>query len=206
MGTGLFRAEPPNNHKLTERKKVVITPYKTRAIRIPAATILGAALLLAGCASQQTAPEQPPAESADSDAANRTPLPATGGTEYETIDSSIMGKVVYFDFDRDDIKPEYRALIAANAKYLKAHPQATLKLGGHADERGSREYNLALSERRAKAVMNQLVLEGIGEGRLSTAAYGEEYPAVKGHDEAAWSKNRRVEFNYTQTGGGADGH
>ena len=184
----------------------MITPYNTRAIRIPAATILGAALLLAGCASQQTAPEQPPAESANSDAnATRTPLPATGATESETMDSSIMGKVVYFDFDRDDIKPEYRDLIAANAKYLKAHPQATVKLGGHADERGSREYNLALSERRAKAVMNQLVLEGIGEGRLSTAAYGEEYPAVKGHDESAWSKNRRVEFNYNQTGGGVDG-
>lgn len=162
-----------------------------------AALTLAAVLALSGCAGQQKKEQQDaPAQSSAEDA-NLTPLPTTDGTEGDAIRAlQSAGDVVYFDYDRDHIKPEFRELIAAHAAYLRAHPQVQVKLGGHADERGSREYNLALSERRAKAVSDQLMLAGVDRSQLATAAYGEEYPAVVGHSETSWSKNRRVEFEY----------
>lgn len=156
---------------------------------------LAAVLLITGCAGQQKK-EEPISDSSATDT-SVTPLPPAADTEGDAFRAlQSVGDVIYFEYDRDDIKPEFRELIAAHAAYLRAHPQVQVKLGGHADERGSREYNLALSERRAKAVYDQLMLAGVPQSQLTTAAYGEEYPAADGHGETSWSKNRRVEFEY----------
>jgi peptidoglycan-associated lipoprotein len=107
-----------------------------------------------------------------------------------------VGNVIYFDFDRSDIRPEYAALINSHAKFLAASSAIRIRLEGHTDERGSREYNIALAERRAQAVRQALKLQGAGDAQLTTVSYGEERPAVAGSDEAAYEKNRRVELVY----------
>ena len=105
-------------------------------------------------------------------------------------------RVVYFDFDSSEIKGAGTDVVAAHAKYLAAHSGTRVRLEGHTDERGSREYNIGLGERRAQAVRRALLLQGATDAQISTVSYGEERPAVSGHDEAAWSKNRRVEIVY----------
>lgn len=99
--------------------------------------------------------------------------------------------VVYFDFDRSNIKPEFAAAIRNNAESLRADPNLTVLIEGHCDERGTTEYNLALGERRARAVHQALIAEGVSPGQLNTVSYGEERPAAFGHDESSWSLNRR---------------
>jgi peptidoglycan-associated lipoprotein len=103
-------------------------------------------------------------------------------------------RVVYFDFDSDVVKEEYRPLIDLHAKRLKARPQAALMLEGHTDERGGREYNLALGQRRAEAVAKSLTLLGAGGNQVEAVSFGKERPAVQGSGEEAWAKNRRVEL------------
>ena len=98
---------------------------------------------------------------------------------------------VYFDYDMDEIRPEYRGVIEEHAKYLQQNPQLKARIEGNADERGSREYNVALGQRRAEAVMKRLVLLGVSERRLEAISLGEEKPRSNGHDEAAYSENRR---------------
>lgn len=110
--------------------------------------------------------------------------------------SPLATRTVYFDYDSSDALPEYRATVDAHAAFLAANPNVTMSLEGHADERGSREYNLALGERRAQSVKRQMVLLGASAQQIRTTSYGEERPAVEGHDEASWSKNRRVELIY----------
>ncbi|MCZ6749225.1 MAG: peptidoglycan-associated lipoprotein Pal [SAR324 cluster bacterium] len=100
-------------------------------------------------------------------------------------------EVVYFDFDRSNIKPEFAAAIRNNAESLRADPNLTVLVEGHCDERGTTEYNLALGERRARAVHQALIAEGVSPGQLNTVSYGEERPAAFGHDESSWSLNRR---------------
>ena len=107
-----------------------------------------------------------------------------------------VANVIYFDFDRSDIRPEYASLIGAHAKHLAAAAGVKIRVEGHTDERGSREYNIALAERRAQAVRRALMLQGAGDAQLTTVSYGEERPAVAGSDEAAYEKNRRVELVY----------
>jgi len=111
--------------------------------------------------------------------------------------SSLLSKrVVYFDFDKSDIKGEFRDLIAAHATYLADHPSASITLEGHCDERGSREYNMALGERRANAVRKFLMVQGASASQIETISYGEERPVAFGHDEASWKLNRRAEIIY----------
>lgn len=111
--------------------------------------------------------------------------------------SPLSQRVVYFDFDSSEIKPEDREIVEAHAQYLVDHPNATVVLEGHTDERGSREYNIALGERRAKAVRRFVGLLGASDMQIRTVSYGEERPAELGHDESAWQLNRRVEIDYT---------
>jgi len=101
---------------------------------------------------------------------------------------------IYFDFDKYDIKDEYRDVLSQNAEYLRENPDVLIQIEGHCDERGTEEYNLGLGERRANAVKEYLISLGISEDRLYTISYGEEMPADPGHNEAAWAKNRRSEF------------
>jgi len=101
---------------------------------------------------------------------------------------------IYFDFDRSEIKPEYRPMLEKKAAWLKARPEYRLRIEGHCDERGTAEYNVALGEKRAASVMDYLVAVGVPPRRVSTISYGEERPAVRGQDESAWAGNRRAEF------------
>jgi peptidoglycan-associated lipoprotein len=103
-------------------------------------------------------------------------------------------QTVYFDYDRFDIKPEARGTLDANAEFLAANPDIRILIEGHCDERGTTEYNLHLGQRRADTVREYLVSKGIPADRLQTISYGEERPIDPGHDEAAWAKNRRVQF------------
>lgn len=100
----------------------------------------------------------------------------------------------YFDFDTSEIKAEARDVLVAHARYLADNPRQNVRLEGHGDERGSKEYNLALGERRAKAVERFLVVNGASRGQMETISYGEEKPAVMGSSESAWAQNRRVEL------------
>ncbi len=109
-----------------------------------------------------------------------------------------LGLIIYFDYDRAEIKPEYVSVVAAHARFLNGNAARRVRLEGHADERGSREYNIGLGERRAQAVRRALLLQGVTETQITTVSYGEERPAAAGNDETAYSRNRRVEIGYGQ--------
>jgi peptidoglycan-associated lipoprotein len=108
----------------------------------------------------------------------------------------LQNLVVYFDYDQAEIRPEFNALLQAHGQNLAMNPNAQIRLEGHTDERGSREYNIGLGERRAQAVRRVLMLQGATANQLSTVSYGEERPAATGSDEEAWRLNRRVELAY----------
>jgi peptidoglycan-associated lipoprotein len=101
---------------------------------------------------------------------------------------------VYFDYDSYTLRPDAQATLRTNAGVIEKYPDVRVQIQGHCDERGSEEYNLALGDRRARAIMDYLVNLGIAPDRLSTITFGEERPVDPGHDEVAWSKNRRGEF------------
>jgi len=103
-------------------------------------------------------------------------------------------RIVYFDFDSFVIKDEYRALVEANAKRLSGNRNQRITIEGHTDERGGREYNLALGQKRAEAVAKALALLGVNDNQVEAVSFGKERPAVQGSDEAAWAKNRRAEL------------
>ena len=105
-------------------------------------------------------------------------------------------KIVYFDYDSFIIKPEFQSTIEAHAQYLKSNSRAKISLEGHTDERGGREYNLALGQKRADAVRQSLTLLGVATSQIETVSFGEEKPAMQGADESAFAKNRRAEFFY----------
>ncbi|MFO7788354.1 MAG: peptidoglycan-associated lipoprotein Pal [Halospina sp.] len=103
---------------------------------------------------------------------------------------------IYFDFDSSEIRRESQSILEAHAAYLAEDDDASVVLEGHTDERGSREYNMALGERRAESVARFLRVNDVSEEQIETVSYGEEKPAVEGDDEEAWAENRRVEINY----------
>lgn len=106
-------------------------------------------------------------------------------------------RVFYFEYDSDLVRSEYDRALQAHADYIKqSRARLTIRLEGHADERGSREYNIALGERRGNAIKKALQLKGVSSDQLAVLSYGEERPAESGHDESAWEKNRRVEMVY----------
>lgn len=110
------------------------------------------------------------------------------------VGDDLTGRVVYFELDSAEIKPEGLAVIDAWAKYLASNPAAKVRLEGHCDERGTREYNIALGERRGNTVQEALAARGAAASQISITSFGEERPVALGHDEAAWSQNRRVEI------------
>jgi peptidoglycan-associated lipoprotein len=111
------------------------------------------------------------------------------------VEAVQLASVVYFEFDKYDLTPESRALLLAHAEKLKGGSMA-VRLEGHADERGSREYNMALGEKRANAVRDFLVLQGVKAASLESVSYGEERPVATSHDDSSWAQNRRVEVKY----------
>ncbi|MDP9126764.1 MAG: peptidoglycan-associated lipoprotein Pal [Pseudomonadota bacterium] len=115
--------------------------------------------------------------------------PAKPGTQEDLVVN--VGDRVFFDYNENDLKPEARATLDRQAAWLKKYSSIRVTVEGHCDERGTREFNLALGERRATAVKNYLVADGIGADRVKTISYGKERPAVLGSNEAAWAQNRR---------------
>lgn len=111
--------------------------------------------------------------------------------------SPLSQRVLYFDLDSSQIKDEDREIITTHAEFLAAHSEITVVLEGHADERGSREYNIALGEKRAKVVKQLMTLQGVAEAQIQVISFGEERPVALGHDTSAWNLNRRVEILYT---------
>ncbi len=111
-------------------------------------------------------------------------------------DNLLSQRIIYFDYDKATIRPEYMVLISTHAKLLAKYPSLKMRLEGHADERGSRAYNVALSESRAKSVKNIMSVQGALRSQIKTIGYGEEMPVVRGHSQESWQKNRRVEIKY----------
>ncbi len=130
---------------------------------------------------------------------------ATGGAMEGTFSGSplddpaspLSQRVFYFDYDSSELSQSDRAAIDAHARFLLENPQVSVVVEGHADERGSREYNLALGERRAQAVERMLTLQGVSSLQLQVISFGEERPVAMGHDDEAWRVNRRVELLYS---------
>lgn len=171
--------------------------------------VLALTLLLAGCAGM-------PGMSGDEDAREGAPVAdagqdgAAGGAEtsgaseggawtgspLENPDSLLYTKTIYFDYDSDQVRADYQDAVMAHGAYLAANPDVTVTIEGHADERGSREYNIALGERRANGVKRLLLTQGALESQIITISYGEERPAVTGSGESSWELNRRAEFVY----------
>ncbi|MHC8441190.1 MAG: peptidoglycan-associated lipoprotein Pal [Candidatus Eutrophobiaceae bacterium] len=114
----------------------------------------------------------------------------------EDIEDALATRVIYFEYDRSEISLAQREVVEAHGKFLASRPDTRVVLESHADERGSREYNLALGEQRGIAVKNQLVLLGALDSQIKVVSYGEERPAVEGNDKDAWQQNRRVEIFY----------
>ncbi len=119
------------------------------------------------------------------------------GHPLDDPDSILADRIIYFAFDSSDIPGRARAIVEAHAIYLAENPGAQVTLEGHADERGTREYNIALGEKRARAVRQLMAFLGAAGQQLDTVSYGEERPAVEGQDEESWQLNRRVEIVYT---------
>ena len=174
------------------------------------ALLIAGAALLAGCPKKHNVKEPPVAgtQIPDSAGANSgegaststTPLDGDAANSARGANGEGTGvlarKVIYFDFDKSEIKPEFADIVATAAHNLTTNPNLKLKLEGNTDERGTREYNIGLGERRAQAVRRALMLQGVAESQVTTVSFGSERPAAEGDDESAWSKNRRVEVVY----------
>jgi peptidoglycan-associated lipoprotein len=176
-----------------------------KLMRVVAVMVL--ALGIAACQKpKQTKPEDqgPTAGAAETGAATSGIGQQTGaaGTALTPQQQALVSlkerSVVYFDYDSSEIQPEYLSVVASHAAYLAKYPSARVRLEGHTDERGSREYNIGLGERRAQTVRRALMLQGVAEAQITTVSYGEERPAAPGSDEAAYSQNRRVELVHPQ--------
>ena len=117
---------------------------------------------------------------------------------WENPSDELYNRVVYFEFDKSDVRGDDKELITKHAAFLSANASQKVRLEGHSDERGSREYNIGLGERRAQSVRRLMLFQGVADRQIEAVSYGEERPAVEGHDEDAWNKNRRVELVYLQ--------
>ena len=121
---------------------------------------------------------------------------STLGPEFNDPNNPLSKRTIYFMLDSSEVMPDFVPVIAAHAQYLIANPAQRITLEGNADERGSREYNIALGEQRAKSVASMMKVQGVSENQLDIVSYGEEKPAAFGSDEEAWERNRRVELVY----------
>lgn len=157
--------------------------------------LLAAVVTLAGCSSS------PKEEGgAVTDSATATTDSAAGASSQgavEDADATLrQTNVFYFDYDQSSLREESYEALKAHARYLVAHPEAAVRLEGHCDERGTREYNVALGERRGNAVIKFLRVNGVTSNQIEVVSYGEEKPVALGHDESSWAQNRRVEIKY----------
>ena len=162
------------------------------------------AFALAGCPSTQSIPDPEPTDTtygSESGSAATDGFGTEGMGEGEAIDydpsAGELENVLYFDFDSSELRAEYTDTVARHALMLANDPGLSVRLEGHADERGSREYNIGLGERRSQTVRRMLLIQGASAAQISTVSFGEERPAAMGSDETAYAQNRRVEIRYT---------
>jgi peptidoglycan-associated lipoprotein len=170
-------------------------------------TAVISAVLLGGCAHKPRPTTTPAGTVVPADQSQTLGADTSGAYGAATANGSgegvagpggaqLKNRTIYFDFDSSEIRSDYSGQITAHARYLASNASIRVRLEGNTDERGSREYNIGLGERRAQAVRRALLLQGVAESQITTVSYGEERPAVTGHTEDAWSKNRRVEIVY----------
>ena len=173
---------------------------KNMMIKLAASTLLLAGLV--GCSSTQPIDETPDADvidqpsGADVDGTGTTGIDLGGVNDGDTNVNVPAQRTVYFDFDRSEVRSDVRDVLDGHAKYLAVNPQARVIVEGHADERGTVEYNLALGEHRAHAVKRYLTVQGVSANQLEVVSFGEERPAKIGSGESSWAANRRVELVY----------
>jgi peptidoglycan-associated lipoprotein len=159
-------------------------------------------LTLAACQTTPDAeptpePEPEPTKPAVDTSAAPDPHDYTDSRNFDNSESLLSKRVIYFDFDRSTVRTEYRGIVSAHAAYAAAHTSARVTLEGHADERGTREYNLGLGERRGNAVSGLMSAQGARGSQLTVVSYGEERPTCRVSDDDCWAQNRRVEIVYT---------
>ena len=162
-------------------------------------TLAAVGLLMAACTGAVKPAPAPAASTAALPAAATVATPPPAAPAVSPLDdpsSPLAQRVVYFDFDKSDIKPEFLDTLTAHAKYLIANPTQKIRIEGYCDERGTWEYNIALGDRRAQAVRRYLMFQGVSQDQISTVSYGEAHPADPGHTEEAWAKNRRAVVVY----------
>lgn len=174
---------------------------ETTLNRILCAVLMGltAAFLLTGCPSQPIDEQEPSARGGETTGASTSGVSGRGGytaADLNDPSSPLYQRVVYFDYDSSDIQSQFVDILRAHASYLSSNSGASVTLEGHTDERGTREYNLALGDQRTETVRRYLVAEGVPDGQIRTMSYGEERPADPGHSESSWALNRRVELVY----------
>ncbi|TAL02882.1 MAG: peptidoglycan-associated lipoprotein Pal [Rhodospirillaceae bacterium] len=148
-------------------------------------SVVAVAVLLAACASKK---EQAAGTATSAPMAQAPSGPAPDSVEYF---NQVVGNTVNFDFDKYDLRPDAQAILRGQAAWLNQNPSRTVTVEGHCDERGTKEYNLGLGNKRAKAVMQYLVSLGVSSGRLKTISYGKERPLCVASEESCWTKNRR---------------
>lgn len=163
--------------------------------------LLTAAFCVLAVACSKKVKEVPPIDTSTGTTAPATdtgPMtPGAFGPGDLDTDACLRQRVVYFDLDQDALRPEFQSIVACHAKYLRDRPSSRMKLEGHADERGSREYNHALSERRGLSLSSAVQANGGSGAQINVVAYGEEVPMCTESNEDCWAKNRRVEIVYT---------
>jgi peptidoglycan-associated lipoprotein len=169
---------------------------------------LGIAAFLTACASKDSGKDTPVVDRSQNTAVAPTPNPNLAQTSQVTPTptpalnplkdpgSPLSKRVIYFDYDKDAVRSEYTQLLQAHANFLSQNRGRKIRLEGHADERGSREYNMALGQRRSDAVRKAVSVLGVSNDRVETLSFGEDKPRASGHDEASWAQNRRVEIVY----------
>jgi peptidoglycan-associated lipoprotein len=172
------------------------------------ALYIALALLAAACASKETKTEAPVTDRTtgvqtpqttqpQGRTTPTTPAPQVAGDPLHDPRNPLSKRSVYFDFDSNSVKDEYRGLITAHSRYMTGDKKdSKIRIEGNCDERGSREYNLALGQRRAEAVKKVMTVLGVQDGRIETISYGEEKPVAMGHDESSWQQNRRADIKY----------
>ena len=161
--------------------------------------LLVALLCTAAVACSKKVKEVPPPVTATPEAPITQPTDTAGvyGPEDLDTDACLRNRIVYFDFDMDNVRPEFQDEMACHAKYLRDRPSSRMTLEGNADERGSREYNMGLAERRGNAVSSAIQANGGSGGQMDVVSYGEERPVCTESSEDCWQRNRRVEIVYT---------
>lgn len=157
--------------------------------------LIGAVVgLTLGCSSTKPEAESRPPVSPAGAATTQTPKPTEAATAAAISTIVDNFRRVHFEFDSATLSPATREVLLANTELMRAHPDVTVEIQGHCDDRGTTEYNLSLGERRAKAIRDYMAKAGVEQARLAIISFGKERPIARGTDETAWSKNRRAEF------------